>query len=109
MTHSVHQVRSFTIEGPYALRVSFDDSTEQVIDFLPALGGELFEPLRDLSVFNQVKIDADGFLQQLAVRSGPEYVKTLKNFIEYDSKQPLSAWNLKAVQTESGLVAERYL
>ena len=59
MQHAIHRVCSFTIEGPYKLRVGFDDSTEQVIDFLPALGGELFEPLRDLSIFNQVRIDPE--------------------------------------------------
>src|SRR4051812_19764781 len=54
MTHPIHRVRSFQIEGPYTLRVRFDDGTDQVIDFAPVLGGELFRPLRELSLFNQV-------------------------------------------------------
>jgi len=59
MSHSIHRVRSFTIEAPYTLRVRFDDCTEQVIDFQPVLRGELYRPLRDLAVFNQVRVDPE--------------------------------------------------
>jgi hypothetical protein len=59
MKHPIHRVRSFKIEGPYTLRVEFDDSSEQVIDFKPVLAGELFGPLRDLATFNQVRIDPE--------------------------------------------------
>ena len=55
--HPIHRVRSFQIVAPYALRVQFDDATEQLINFEPVLGGELYRPLRDLAVFNQVRID----------------------------------------------------
>lgn len=41
------------------LCVGFDDGTEQTIDFRPVLAGELYRPLRELSVFNQVKIDPE--------------------------------------------------
>ena len=30
-----------------------------MIDFEPVLGGELFRPLRDLELFNQVQVDAE--------------------------------------------------
>jgi hypothetical protein len=59
MTHPIYRVRSFQIEGPYSLRVQFDDDTEQMINFGPILAGELYGPLRDLTVFNQVKIDPE--------------------------------------------------
>lgn len=59
MTHPIHRVRSFEIIAPYTLRVGFDDSTEQVIDFQPVLAGEIYQPLRDLSLFNQVSIDPE--------------------------------------------------
>jgi hypothetical protein len=55
----IHRVVSFTVERPYVLRVRFADATEQVIDFAPVLGGELFRPLRDLAVFNQVRVDPE--------------------------------------------------
>jgi hypothetical protein len=59
MAHPIHRVRSFQIEAPYTLRVRFDDDTEQVIDFAPVLAGDLYRPLRDLQVFNQVRVDPE--------------------------------------------------
>jgi len=59
MNHPIHRVRSFRIEGPYTVRVGFGDATEQVIDFRPVLAGQLFGPLRDLAIFNQVRIDPE--------------------------------------------------
>jgi hypothetical protein len=59
MEHGIYRVESFEIVSPYTLKVRFDDSTEQVIDFEPVLTGELFGPLRDLNLFNQVKVDAE--------------------------------------------------
>jgi hypothetical protein len=59
MNHSFSRVRTFKIEAPYTLRVGFDDGIEQVIDFQPVLSGELFGPLRDLAVFNKVRIDPE--------------------------------------------------
>ena len=59
MTHPIHRVRSFKIQSPFVLRVHFEDGTEQTIDFQPVLAGELFGPLRDPAVFNQVRIDPE--------------------------------------------------
>ena len=59
MKHPIYKVRSVKIIAPYTLRVGFDDATEQTIDFRPALAGELFGPLRELALFNQVKIDSE--------------------------------------------------
>ena len=42
MNHPIYRVVFFEIQGPYTLRVCFDDDTEQVIDFRPTLEGELF-------------------------------------------------------------------
>ncbi len=39
--------------------MGFDDHTEQVIDFHPVLAGELYGPLRELSLFRQVMIDPE--------------------------------------------------
>jgi hypothetical protein len=57
--HQIYRLKAFQIISPYTLRVEFDDQTEQTIDFKPVLGGELFGPLRDLSLFNQVQIDPE--------------------------------------------------
>jgi hypothetical protein len=59
MIHPIYRVESFQIEAPYTLRVQFDDGTAQLIDFWPVLAGELFGPLRDLALFNQVRIDPE--------------------------------------------------
>jgi Protein of unknown function (DUF2442) len=59
LMHPIYKVESFRIEAPYTLRVRFDDGTEQVIDFRPMLAGALYGPLRDLTVFNQVRIDPE--------------------------------------------------
>ncbi len=59
MEHGIDRVESFEIISSYTLKVRFDDNTEQVIDFEPILFGELFGPLRDLNLFNQVKIDTE--------------------------------------------------
>lgn len=57
--HEIHRVESFEIVAPYTLRVRFEDDTQQVINFEPVLAGELFGPLRTLSLFNKVRIDPE--------------------------------------------------
>ncbi len=57
--HEIYRVTNFEIVGPYTLRITFDDRTVQTIDFEPILRGELFSPLRDLDVFNQVRLDEE--------------------------------------------------
>ena len=59
MVHPIYRVLSFDIVAPYTLHVQFDDDTWQTIDFQPILMGELYGPLRDLSLFNQVRIDPE--------------------------------------------------
>lgn len=59
MTHPIHRVIWFRIEGPYILRVRFDDNSEQAIDFRPVLSGDLFGPLRDPATFNAVRLDSE--------------------------------------------------
>jgi hypothetical protein len=59
MRHPIYRVESFEVVGPYTLRVGFDDGTEQVINFRSVLAGELYGPLRDLTLFNQVRIDEE--------------------------------------------------
>jgi hypothetical protein len=59
MSHPIYRVRSFEVIAPYTLRVCFDDNTQQTIDFRPILVGELYGPLRDVELFNQVAIDPE--------------------------------------------------
>jgi hypothetical protein len=57
--HPVYWVQSFQHMAAFTLRVHFDDQTEQVVNFQPILAGELYRPLRDLALFNQVRIDPE--------------------------------------------------
>ena len=59
MSHPIYRVVFFERQKPYTLRVCFDDGTEQVIDFHPILEGDVFGPLRDESLFSQVRIDPE--------------------------------------------------
>ncbi len=59
MVHGIYRILSFEILGPHILRLRFDDGTEQTINFRPVLAGELYQPLTDLSLFNQVRIDSE--------------------------------------------------
>ncbi len=59
MSHPIYKVRSFEIVSAYTINVRFDDHTEQLIDFRPILAGELYSPLRNLELFDQVRIDRE--------------------------------------------------
>lgn len=57
MGHEIYRVVSVGKVASFTLRVTFDDGTAQVIDFQPVLKGELYGPLIESSVFDQVRID----------------------------------------------------
>lgn len=59
MSHAIYRVEAFQIVGPYTLLVRFDDEKEQIIDFRPILEGDLYGPLRDRELFDQVRIDPE--------------------------------------------------
>jgi hypothetical protein len=59
MEHAIYRVCDFRVVDDYVLGVTFDDGTEQIIDFRPVLAGKLLGPLRDLALFNQVQIDRE--------------------------------------------------
>ena len=71
MTHQVYRVVSYKIAAPYTLQVQFDDGTEQVINFQPILAGEIYGPLRELSLFNRVQIDSE--VQTLVWPNGADF------------------------------------
>jgi hypothetical protein len=59
MAHEICRVSSFQKVAPFTLRVQFDDDTSQTIDFRPVLKGELYGPLQEPTVFDQVRIDPE--------------------------------------------------
>ncbi len=83
MSHPIYRVRSFDIVGAFTLRVRFDDNTEQTIDFRPILAGELYGPLRDVELFNQVRIDRE--IQTLVWPNGADFdPATLHDWPEHE-------------------------
>jgi len=59
MSHAIQRVQSFAIVAPYTLKVDFGDGTSRRIDFAPVLKGEIYGPLRDLKLFEQVALDRE--------------------------------------------------
>jgi hypothetical protein len=59
MNHRICRVLSVEVVAPFTLHLRFDDDAEQRIDFSPVLAGELFGPLRDPAIFNQVRLDPE--------------------------------------------------
>lgn len=57
--HQIYSVTGCDVIAPYTLRIRFDDGTTQVINFWPLLRGELYGPLQDLRLFNQVRLDTE--------------------------------------------------
>jgi len=91
MSHSIYFVQSFEIIAPYTLRIQFDDHTSQIIDFQPILRGELYGPLRDLALFNQVRIDPEvhtlvwpngADFDPATLHDWPKYVRELINQVQ---------------------------
>jgi uncharacterized protein DUF2442 len=59
MPHEIYRVVSFQKAAPFTLRIQFDDGTTQIIDFRPVLQGELYGPLQEPTLFDQVRIDPE--------------------------------------------------
>jgi len=59
MKHLLVKVIDFEIIGPYTLLISFDDGSEQTVNFESVLHGHYYGPLRDLTLFNQVRLDPE--------------------------------------------------
>ena len=96
MSHPNYRVRSFERLTPYTLRVIFDDDTERTIDFRPILAGELYGPLRDLVLFNQVRIDPE--VHTLVWPNGADFDPATL----HDWPQHCDAFIARAQQWESG-------
>jgi hypothetical protein len=54
MAHPIHAVKRFEVVGPYRVRIEFTDGVVRTIDFRAVLEGELYGPLRDLALDQQV-------------------------------------------------------
>jgi hypothetical protein len=96
LDHPIHRVRAFQIVDAYTLQVMFDDDTERIINFRPVLSGELYSPLRDLALFNQVKLDRE--VHTLVWPNGADFdPATLHDWPEHEKALTSRAreWELK--------------
>ena len=59
MHHPIYRVQSVEVVAPFTLQLRFDDGVERRIDFSPILAGELYGPLRDVALFNRVRLDPE--------------------------------------------------
>lgn len=59
MIHPIYKVTGCKLVAPYALRLSFNDGSETVVDLTDVLEGELYGPLRDPFVFSRVALDSE--------------------------------------------------
>src|SRR3954469_919091 len=94
--HGIYRVISCEIVAPHTLKLQFDDQTEQTIDFAPVLFGELYGPLRNENLFNQVKIDAE--VQTIVWPNGADFEPaTLHDWSELVDELIVSARQRSAV------------
>ncbi len=56
---SLHRLTALSLLGDYALKLTFDDGTEQTVDLEPILSGPIFGPLREKVLFQEVVIAPD--------------------------------------------------
>jgi hypothetical protein len=56
----MHSVSSVVPLSGFRLEVRFDDGMQGIADLSDRLFGPVFEPLRDVTLFNQVRVDEFG-------------------------------------------------
>lgn len=59
MKHALHKIVQARVVRPWTLWLAFDDGSERVVDLGSVLAGELYGPLRDEALFNQVRVDPE--------------------------------------------------
>lgn len=99
MKRHIYHITSFSIVGAFTLRVAFDDQTSRTIDFRPVLGGEVFSPLKDLSFFNQVRLDPE--IDTIVWPNGADFdPATLHDWPEYEIElsRRAKAWDEAAAK-----------
>jgi Protein of unknown function (DUF2442) len=94
MEHQIYRVQSVEITAPYTLLVHFDDDTAQTINLQSILAGQLYGPLRDLTLFNQVRVDPE--VHTLVWPNGADFDPATL----HDWPQHAEAWVARARQWE---------
>jgi len=91
MEHKIYRVISCEPVRPYTLKVTFDDGSEQTIDFRPILAGEIYGALQDEKLFNQVEVDPEvhtlvwpngADFDPATLHDWPEYIEEMKKMAD---------------------------
>ena len=99
MEHAIHSITQAQVVGPWKLRLIFGDGTERVIDFGPVLAGDLYGPLRDVALFNQVRVDPE--VHTIVWPNGADFdPATLHDWPDYESAWLAHARNWARVAEE---------
>ena len=59
MEHKLIKITDVEVIDDYKINVSFEDGLEKVIDLTPVLKGELYGPLKNKNLFNQVSVNKE--------------------------------------------------
>ena len=82
MSHKLYKVIAYQVLTRYTFWVKFADESEQVINLESVLYGEMWGPLRDLTLFQQVTIDP--IARTLSWPNGADFdPETLRNWPMY--------------------------
>jgi hypothetical protein len=104
VAHPIYRVLAYEMIGPYRLRLQFDDQSWQTIDFEPILRGAMYGPLRNLELFNRVRIDPE--VQTLVWPNGADFdPATLHDWPEHlnELRRLASVWEQTTEQAPNQL------
>jgi hypothetical protein len=101
MKHAIYSVTRAEVVGPWTLRIEFNDGSVRVINFRPVLAGELYGPLQDAALFNQVKVDPE--VHTIVWPNGADFdPATLHDWPEYESEWLLQTRKWAKVAEDRG-------
>jgi hypothetical protein len=95
MEHKIYRVVSFEHISPFTLKIAFDDGTKQTINFRSILAGDIYGPLQNEKLFNQVEIDPEvhtlvwpngADFDPATLHDWPKYIQELKKMAEHWGK-----------------------
>ncbi|MEX0782539.1 MAG: DUF2442 domain-containing protein [Dehalococcoidia bacterium] len=82
--HELYRATSVIALDGYRLTVTFDDGLTRTVDLEPVLAGELYGPLRDPALFDQVTIDPEA--HTVVWPNGADFdPETLHNWPRYEA------------------------
>lgn len=85
MKHAIHTITKVQVVGPWTLHIAFGDGVERTIDFASVLAGELYGPLMDVALFNQVRVDPE--VHTIVWPNGADFdPATLHDWPDYESE-----------------------